>query len=135
MSLHTVTRALWDSEPRGSFTLTIGSPAYVDTIASGLVPCHVVACLDPTTVAVRVSAARPGYPRGTVDVLHTGRVIPRDAVYVRAGMFRVCGAPIVVEPPRGLWDALPSVGDELDAASRSDISARLIRAWKSARTL
>ena len=111
-----------------------GTLAYVDTYGSGLVPCQVVASFDPHTVAVRVTAKRGGYPLGTVHVTTVGRVVPRDAVYVRAGMFRICGAPIVAYPaPAQDFDDAPTPAEALDAASSRDVSARLVTRWRDAR--
>jgi|GEM_PF-5022441 len=69
--------------------LTVGCLAYLDTIASGLVPLKVIRILEdqrqdgkPVPVVVaRVTAARPGYARGeTLTSESLGRIVPRDAV-------------------------------------------------------
>lgn len=64
--------------------LKTGALAYIDTIASGLVPCKVIAVYGGhwPHVTVRVTATRYAYTRGeTVTGMSPRIVVPRMAVY------------------------------------------------------
>jgi hypothetical protein len=72
----------------------IGALAYFDSYKGGLIPCRVVeSWLDGFTgtgkTRVTLTASRGPYKRGeTVDVL-ARNVIPRSALYVRSGQYRI----------------------------------------------
>ena len=68
--------------------------AYIDTISGGLVPCIVTGLssfqfgdrgTNWPNVTCKVTAARPGYPKGEVVKSHPRYVWPRDVIFRKRG--------------------------------------------------
>lgn len=78
-----------------------GQLAYIDSMA-GLIPVKVTGVDDDGAVTVRVTAERRGYRRGEVitDQVAGRNVIPRTAVFVRGGQYRISGCPVAALPDR-----------------------------------
>ena len=78
-------------------TLKTGSKAFFDSY-SGLIPCVVLAVkagphsyggeMD-AMVTFRLTAERHGYKKGETLTFSAGMVVPRKAVHVRSGQYRV----------------------------------------------
>jgi hypothetical protein len=66
--------------------------AYFDSFA-GLVPCRIVAVgdwNDPSSLArVQYSATRGAYKRGQFETWPLRRLVPRKAVFIRSGQYRI----------------------------------------------
>jgi hypothetical protein len=72
----------------------IGALAYWDAYTSGLVPCKVTGYyrddfFNQLHVTVRVTAARGLYRKGEKVQAVPKDVVPRSAVYVRGGQYRI----------------------------------------------
>lgn len=112
-----------------------GTLAYLDTIATGLVPCRVVAVTTTRDapiqqrVTARVMATRGAYRVGEFVTMSPAHVVPRDHVYRSNYHFRIrtcyrwetanavcrrCQATIL-RTERGKWIALagPEYADRL----------------------
>lgn len=75
---------------KGDAVLQRGALAYYDSFGAGLVPCKVLAVRSRACVDVGVTAARRGYKRGeTISGIHARHVVPRGAVCVRGGQYRI----------------------------------------------
>lgn len=73
-------------------TLRPGCLAYIDSFA-GLVPCKVLA-IGTERVRVNITATRGAYKRGTDSEHARSVIIPRGAVYVRGGQYRIAAYSI-----------------------------------------
>ena len=72
-------------------TLTVGCKAYLDSF-SGLVPCKVLAITRGnglTQVQVKLTATRCAYKCGEILTDNSLHVVPRGAVHVRGGQYRI----------------------------------------------
>ena len=73
-------------------TLKAGALAYFDTFA-GLVPCRVTEIFTTAapgySVRFKITATRGAYKRGETLDSHSRNVVPRSAVFVRSGQYRI----------------------------------------------
>jgi hypothetical protein len=80
--------------------LTAGSKAYFDSFLNGLIPCKVLAVRESKIelshsdvplirVQFKLTAARGPYKRGEVLDASNNFVVPRGAVYLRSGQYRI----------------------------------------------
>jgi len=77
-------------------TLKTGSKAFFDSY-SGLIPCVVLAVKSnprdygvmDAMVTFKLTAERHGYKKGETLTFSAGMVVPRKAVHVRSGQYRV----------------------------------------------
>ena len=77
-------------------TLKTGSKAFFDSY-SGLIPCVVLAVKSnprdygemDAMVTFRLTSKRHGYRKSETLTFHAGMVVPRKAVYVRNGQYRI----------------------------------------------
>lgn len=74
-------------EPKGPPVLEPGCLAFYDTF-SGLVPCKVHSIRNDETCTIVLTATRKAYKKGeTLQI--KGGVVPRSAVRVRSGQYRI----------------------------------------------
>jgi len=79
------------------YSLTVGCLAYLDSFY-GLVPCRVLSIVGKSGMAntgqhitVRLTASRQAYKRGETIESNALHVVPRRAVCVRCGQYRIRG--------------------------------------------
>ena len=89
----------------GHFALLPGMLAYVDTFDAGLVPCKVTDVRGPGYVTVKVTATRKGWHRGECITAtandRRATIIPRTAVHVRNGQYRIAAGQVIAYPAPG----------------------------------
>jgi hypothetical protein len=68
--------------------LKTGAQAYFDTFA-GLIPARVTSVKDSWTVSLKLTATRGAYKRGETITTNSLHAIPRTAVHVRSGQYRI----------------------------------------------
>jgi hypothetical protein len=69
-------------------TLAAGCKAYIDSFA-GLIPCVVLSVHNKWEVSVKLTATRGAYKRGETITENSLHVVPRAAVHVRNGQYRI----------------------------------------------
>jgi hypothetical protein len=68
--------------------LKTGCKAYLDSF-NGLIPAVVVSVTDMWNVKLRLTASRAAYKRGEVIETNSLHAVPREAVHVRSGQYRI----------------------------------------------
>jgi hypothetical protein len=69
-------------------TLKAGCKAYVDSFA-GLIPCKVLSVHNKWEVSVKLTGTRGAYKRRETITENSLHVVPRAAVHVRNGQYRI----------------------------------------------